>query len=309
MNGHTGPLVYGGDSSGAGPVSDRPRADGYAESAWQGPMRTLAELREQASRLIDAQDPEASLTAAALYLQAGDRILAEAAQQFSEARQVADQAAIDHAKLAADRTRLAHDRYGVEQGHQELQVRTRELERAVDALSHRRASLEALEEKLIAQQGALEGREASLRARENEVVTQQKALEMEQARIRRRAIEAAPAPLFPDSGPLHLRPNPRMARTPGEFMQCLNTFKVWSGNSSLREISERSAGRISASTVRNILSSSDLPSRLDPVDAIVQGCGGGDEDRAAFASAWRRLYMGSTDNTVVDIAPQPRKFE
>ena len=23
----------------------------------------------------------------------------------------------------------------------------------------------------------------------------------------------------------------------------------------------------------------------------LQGCGGGDEDRAAFAAAWRRLYM------------------
>jgi hypothetical protein len=280
VNGYTGPLVYGGNSRGA----DRPlagRAAGNAPSVWKGPTRTQTDLREEASRLIEARDPEASLTAAALYLQEADRIFAEAARQFSEA---------------------LHER-------QELQVRARELDETLDILLMRRVALEALESKLMAQNEALESRVASLRAREGEVMAQKEALESEQKRIRRRAIEAAPPPMFPDSGPLHLRPNPRMALTSDDFMRSLRTLRGWAGNRSLRQISEQSGHRISSSGVRNVLNASTLPDRLEIVDAIVMGCGGTEEDRAAFASAWRRLYMGSTDSTVTDMDPVPHEFE
>ena len=92
-------------------------------------------------------------------------------------------------------------------------------------------------------------------------------------------------------------------------MQCLTAFKDWSGNRSLRQISDLSNGRISPSGVGNVLRSSVLPQRFDPIDAIIQGCGGSNDDRAAFQSAWRRLYMGSTEVTYVDVAAQSNKFE
>jgi hypothetical protein len=307
MDGYTGPLVFSSDSRGAVPASGQARTDGYAAPGWQSTAQTLAELREQASRMIATRNPEAALNAAALYLQTADRLLAKASQVFSATRQEADRVALEHTKLAADRTRLARDRYELEEERHNLYIRNRELAEAVDSLSHRKASLEVLEEKLLAQNEAQEHRDASLRVRESEVMAQREALEIEQTKARRRTIEPAP-PLFPDSGPLHLRPNPRAARTPREFMQCLVALKSWAGNISLREISDRSGGRISASTVRNILGSSELPGKLDPVDAFVQGCGGSDEDRAAFASAWRRLYMGSTDSTIIDIARQSGGF-
>ena len=64
---------------------------------------------------------------------------------------------------------------------------------------------------------------------------------------------------------------------------------------------EQSGHRISPSGVRNILNATALPDRLAVVDAFVLGCGGTDEDRAAFASAWRRLSMGSTNSTLTDL--------
>lgn len=308
MNEYTGPLVYGGNSRGA----DRPlvgRADGSAPSVWQGSTRTPADLREQAVRLIEAQNPEASLTAAALYLREADRILAEAAQQFSEARQIADLAVSEHAKLAVDRERLAYALRKVDHERQELQARTHEIDEAVDNLSMRRMSLEALESKLMAQGQALESRETSLRVQEGEIMEQRQALDTEQKKIRRRPVEGAPLPMFPDSGPLHLRPNPRMARTEREFMKCLMTFKLWSGNRSLRQISEQSGGRISPSSVRNVLNSIVMPDRLEVVDAIVLGCGGSEEIRKAFASAWRRLRMGSGEITTPGMDAVPNEFE
>jgi hypothetical protein len=308
VNGYTGPLVYGGNSDGA----DRPvagRADGYVPSVWTGYAGSPTDLRKRVSRLIEARNPEAALAAAVLYLQEADRILAESAQQFSEARQIAALAADEHAKLAVDRERIGHALREVERERRELQVRGREIDSAIDSMSMRRASLEALEITLMTQSEALESREASLEALETEVMLQKEALENEQKKLRRRAIEAPPLPTFPDSGPLHLRPDPRAARTPHEFMQCLTAFRKWSGNRSLRQISEQSGHRISPSGVRNVLNSSDLPDRLEVVDAMVMGCGGSEGDRAAFASAWRRLYMGSGESTIIDVASPHRAFE
>jgi hypothetical protein len=305
VNGYTGPLVHRGNSRGA----DRPlvgRADASTPSAWNG-SRTLTDLREEASRLIEAGNPGASLAAAAMYLQEADRILAEAAQEFSEAVRIAGRAASEHAKLTAEREHLAYALREVEHERQELQLRARQIEVDVDILSMRQVSLEALESKLIAQREALESREESLRDLESDVMAEKEALENEQKK-RRRAIEAPPPPMFPDSGPLHLRPNPRAALTIRDFMHCLVTFRVWSGNRSLRQISEQSGHRISPSSVRNVLNASALPDRLEVVDAIVLGCGGTDEDRAAFTSAWRRLYMGSTDSTIIDIAGVASEF-
>lgn len=288
MNSYTGPPVYGDDSHGAGPDSGGARTGGSPPSVRQGHTRMPNDLRDQARRLIEARDPQASLTAATLYLQEADRV-------FAEARQIADRAAFEHERLAAGREHLIHELHRIDRECVELQIRTRELK--------------VLESRLMAQNEALDSREATLKGRESEVVAHKEALEGELKRLRRRPSGPVLVPRLAQSGSLDLRPNPRMAKTPGEFMACLTLFRVWSGNRSLRQISDLSGGRISPSGVGNVLRSTFLPQRFDAVDAIVQGCGGNDEDRAAFASAWRRLYMGSTDSTVVDVARRSTQFE
>ena len=252
---------YESGSAGAGQANDRARA------------RTPIDLRDQASRLIEAHDPEAALRAAALYLQAADRILAEAAYQFSEAKGMADQATAAHSQVDVDRRRLARELRELEQERLELAVRTRELHQALAGLGARETALQALENELTAQ------RKDRRRQREREDVLSLTA---------------------PDGG-LTLRPDPTGARTQSEFMQHLAAFKTWSGNRSLRQISEASGGRVSPSTVGNILRSDALPDRLEVLDAIVDGCGGSHEDRTAFATAWRRLYMASTDSAITDM--------
>ncbi len=47
-----------------------------------------------------------------------------------------------------------------------------------------------------------------------------------------------------------------------------------------------------------------LPAREEIVDAIVQGCGGIDEDRQRFATAWRQLAMRLTaDGDLAQVVP------
>lgn len=60
------------------------------------------------------------------------------------------------------------------------------------------------------------------------------------------------------------------------------------------------------------LKSDELPGRLRVVDAIIEGCGGGAEDRQRFATAWRRLRVAGRVTTEVgltadqeELAPPP----
>jgi hypothetical protein len=230
--------------------------------AWQGASSTPASLRERAAHLIETHDEAAALRAAELYLQEADRVFAEAAYKFSQAQWLMDQFRRDHAQLAAELSRLARDRAEVDQQCQVLEEKGHELALAHESLLARQAQLEALENELA------------------------------QRKSRRRPPEDTPAPAFPDSGPISLRPNPGAVRTTDDFLRCLQAFRIWTGNRSLRQIAEQSGGRISASGARNIFNGSDVPSRLVVVDAIIAGCGGSDDDRAAFAAAWRRVYMG-----------------
>jgi hypothetical protein len=43
-----------------------------------------------------------------------------------------------------------------------------------------------------------------------------------------------------------------------------------------------------------LLGGTELPDRLEVIDAIAEGCGGTDEDRQRFATAWRKLAMPGT---------------
>jgi hypothetical protein len=320
VNGYRDPLTYGGDLRGESPAAGRALPSGYATDARNGLTQAPTELRAQANRLIEAGDPESSLKAAAFYLQEGDQVFAQAAHQFSVAERMIGLVAGERAQLAADRGRIDYALIEMERERQALQTRTRELEQTINSLAQRNAALDARETALMERreaqemeiaarresaemtlmerQTALDNREALLRVRESDLCAQKESFESEQKKVRR---QTSPAPMLPDSGPQHLRPNPRVARTEREFMACLTAFKDWMGNRSLRTIAESSGGRISPSTVSNILKSTAMPPRWDVVDAFVQGCGGNEDDRNAFVSAWRRLHMGSGSTTIVDL--------
>lgn len=108
--------------------------------------------------------------------------------------------------------------------------------------------------------------------------------EKERARARR---------ALPDAGARYegLRPDPRRVSTPAELMGILRRFRTWAGNPSYRSMALRSGRRAGASTMCTVLGSDELPARLDVIDAIIEGCGGSDEDRARFATAWRVLAL------------------
>jgi hypothetical protein len=290
-----GPLMSGDDPRHVGPASGRADVDGYIVSGPRGPAWTATSLREQASRLIETGDAAAALAAATLLVEESDRILAEAAEEFSESRRMARQVGSAQAQLAAQRERLTRDE--------------RNLSEAVSGLARRRALLEHLERELMAEKQALDHREKLLATRESELMAREQELEelTAQRRGRRKQVEAVSAQAFIDSGPLDLRPDPLMALTEHQFMECLVQFKIYAGNRSFRQISEYCGGMISPSTVGNVLRSGALPDRLEVVDAIVLGCGGSDGDRADFAHAWRRLYMSQFDfdSTRADITRIP----
>lgn len=295
MTDYRDPLMFGDDPRFVGPASGRANEDGYIAPAVRGPAWTPSNLREQASRLIGTGDAAAALAAATLLIEESDRILAEAAEEFSETRRMARQVGNAQAQLAAQRERLAQDE--------------RNLSEAVSGLAARRASLEDLESELMLAKQALDRREESLAAREGELMARERRLEglMAQKRGRRPQIEAVPTQAFFDSGPMDLRPNPLAVYTDRQFMECLVQFKVYAGNRSFRQISEYCGGKVSPSTVGNVLRGGTLPDRLEVIDAIVLGCGGSDGDRADFAHAWRRLYMNQFDfdSTRADITQVP----
>jgi hypothetical protein len=288
--------VNGTDPRGAGFVSGVARADGYPVSPRMGSARTPADLREQAVRLIEIGDPDASLRAAFLYVEAADRTFVEAAQLFHEARLAADQAAVNRELLDADRKRLAHD--------------LQDVTRTVQSANLRQVLMDTLDRTLMERREALDIREASLRARESELMRQREALGLEilarEAARREQSVDV-PLPAAPGSSPLVYRPNPLLARTPCEFAQCLREFRDYAGHRSLRAIADQSGGQISFSTVRNVLESNDLHPRLDVVKAIVRGSGGSEADVDDFADAWRGLFMRPPDSiTLTDIPPIAR---
>ncbi|HET9970341.1 MAG TPA: hypothetical protein VFQ68_19060 [Streptosporangiaceae bacterium] len=88
-----------------------------------------------------------------------------------------------------------------------------------------------------------------------------------------------------------LRPDPLSAGTAAELIGVLRQFRTWAGNPSYRDMALRSGQRAGASTMCTLLGGTELPGRLEVIDAIVEGCGGTDEDRQRFATAWRKLAM------------------
>jgi hypothetical protein len=106
---------------------------------------------------------------------------------------------------------------------------------------------------------------------------------------RRKPRETAPGAV-PDLDAT-LRPDPRDAATPADLMSKLRDFKVWAGNPGFRQIAAGAGNRYSAAALHMALKADQLPRKQELIDAIVQGCGGSEEDRRMWATAWRQLAM------------------
>jgi hypothetical protein len=91
-----------------------------------------------------------------------------------------------------------------------------------------------------------------------------------------------------DASGFDLKPDPLEATTPAEFVRVLNEYKLWSGNPSWRMMARNASHMVVHSTMHNAMKSNALPN-FDVMKAIVIGCGGGEEDLKAFATAWRRI--------------------
>jgi hypothetical protein len=88
-----------------------------------------------------------------------------------------------------------------------------------------------------------------------------------------------------------LRPDPRDAASPADLMSKLRQYKVWAGNPGFRQIAAGAGNRYSATALHTALKANHLPHKQELIDAIVQGCGGSQEDRRMWAQAWRQLAM------------------
>ncbi|MCW2892333.1 MAG: hypothetical protein JWO75_1822 [Actinomycetia bacterium] len=111
----------------------------------------------------------------------------------------------------------------------------------------------------------------------------------EETRARReRAVPGSPAHDVPGCD---LRPDPSGARSSAELLEALRQFRTWAGNPSYRDMERACNGRPVASTMCRVLGRGRLPARFEVIDAIITACGGEEEDRERFASAWRRLIM------------------
>jgi hypothetical protein len=134
------------------------------------------------------------------------------------------------------------------------------------------------------------------------------ALAFQAARARRERPALGPAHDAPGST---LRPDPSGVRTPAELIEALRQFRTWAGNPSYRDMARACNGRPAASTMCRVLAAGKLPVRFEAIDAIITACGGDEEDRQRFWTAWRRLIMpGQEARTItgrVRAFPGPRR--
>jgi hypothetical protein len=95
-----------------------------------------------------------------------------------------------------------------------------------------------------------------------------------------------------------LAPDPLRASTPAEFAAALARFRRWAGEPSFREMARQGRPAVSPSTLATAVHAERLPT-LRVVSAFVTACGGGPEEVARFATAWRRIrHLGRPSHHV-----------
>jgi hypothetical protein len=162
---------------------------------------------------------------------------------------------------------------------------------------------------LQAEATAQHGRAMSLReeavALHDEACAAMAEVEAQRKADRRRMMSVPRRLRVSDANGLDLRPDPSAATTPEEYIDSLRQFRLWAGNPSFRDLAKRCNGRPVASTICKVLQSGELPRRFEVIDAIVSACGGTEEDRARFATAWRQLVLpGRKARSALRVVPR-----
>lgn len=89
-----------------------------------------------------------------------------------------------------------------------------------------------------------------------------------------------------------LKPDPLTATTPAAFIEVLRQYRAWSGDPSWRQMADRAGQAVVFSTMYNAMNGEALP-KLHVVKAIINGCGGGQDDLNSFIGAWRRIKINN----------------
>lgn len=84
------------------------------------------------------------------------------------------------------------------------------------------------------------------------------------------------------------KPDPLTATTPAEYLTVLWEYKAWSGDPSWRRMAAQAGQAVVHSTMYAAMHGDALP-RFEVVKAIINGCGGSEDDLRTFATAWRRI--------------------
>jgi hypothetical protein len=255
--------------------------DGVSDSSIGVPLRKSRTLYSTARDLIDRGDLRAGLEVAGLCLDEADLSM----------RQVLDMQA-----AAARETTM-------------LEVASRQVKDEQERLAQVHALIADERARLRNERVALEDERRDLQQLREHILTEQAALaeRNQPAKRGRQTRRHPPGRAMPDLD-ADLKPDPAEASNPAEFMECLRNYWDWAGNLSFRDIAAGAGQQISHTTIRQILKGDTLPDRLRIIDVIVQGCGGSDEDRRMFATAWRRLRrkrMQSPLAGVVSLRPAP----
>jgi hypothetical protein len=106
------------------------------------------------------------------------------------------------------------------------------------------------------------------------------------APVRRRV----PRLVVEDSPGSDLRPDPQHVQNAAELVEALQEFRAWAGDVPYRVMAERSGQLASASALHRALTRNARPP-LNVVLAVITGCGGSEDDKRRFASAWRRIRL------------------
>jgi hypothetical protein len=120
----------------------------------------------------------------------------------------------------------------------------------------------------------------------------------------RSPIGKTPSRQISDVRGFDLKPNPLTATTAAEFITALWQYKAWSGDPSWRKMAAQAGQAVVHSTMHAAMHGSALP-KFDVVKAIIIGCGGGEDDLRAFATAWRRIEAGRTRAASFLTSPMP----